>query len=222
MSPRACAPSSRRSLARAGFVYLGDSQIGPSLIFTRTPVTNMDQLRRTKLWTLDNDATKLLLVRALGLTIVALPFDQSRKAFDENRVDGFLAPATGALAFQWSTQARYLLADLNTDYILGCIVIATRSFDRLPFEHQQTLRTAIAKFAARFDDVGQHIDDELLGGLFERQGLNVIHPDAKFRADFDAASRAAWEKLSDKSLPRILLQRVRAFLTAFRAANPTR
>ncbi len=203
---------------RAGLIYLGDSEVGPSMVFTRNPIRTIDELRRVKLWSLDNDATKTKVMTALGLTLVPLPFDKSRAAFDDGRVDGFLAPPTGAMAFQWSTQARYLL-DLHTDYIMACVVIAARAFDRLPIEHQRAVRAAAAKFSVRFDDVGLHADEELLGGLFERQGLKIIRPDASLRAAFSSAAHALWSKLDEKIVPQALLQQVQAMLTAYRAEN---
>jgi TRAP-type transport system periplasmic protein len=214
-------PTFEEEFKRAGFVYLGDSQVGPSIVLTRRPVRSFDELKHTKLWTLDVDPTKARLLGALGMTVVPLSFDESRRAFDDGRVDGFLAPPTGALAFQWATQARYF-TDVTTDHILGCIVVTARAFDRLPFEDQRTVRAAAAKFAARFDDVGAHADEELLGGLFERQGLQRVRVDDRFRAEFDAASRAVWDQLDEKMVPRALLQQVRAILAAYRAANPTR
>jgi TRAP-type C4-dicarboxylate transport system substrate-binding protein len=191
------------------------------MLFTRRPVRTMDELRRVKLWTLDNDPVRTRTMSALGLSLVTMSFDQARPAYEAGRIDGFLAPPTAGLAFQWSTQAHYLV-DLPTDYIMACLVVSTRAFDRLPFEHQRAVRAAAAKFMARFDEVGLHTDAELVGGLFERQGLKVVHHDERFRAEFEAAGRAAWEKLDEATIPRQLIKQVQAILTAYRAANPTR
>jgi TRAP-type C4-dicarboxylate transport system substrate-binding protein len=206
---------------KSGFVFLGDAQLGAGMLFSRKPVHSMNELRQLKLWTLDADPVRTRLMSALGLSLTTLPFAQARPAYEAGRIDGFLAPPTAGLAFQWSTQARYLV-DLPTDYIIACVVVSTRAFDRLPFEHQRAVRAAAAKFMARFEDVGMHTDDELVGGLFERQGLKVIHHDDRFRADFEAAGRAAWEKLDEPTIPRLLIKQVQAILTAYRAANPTR
>jgi TRAP-type C4-dicarboxylate transport system substrate-binding protein len=205
-------------LHKAGFIYVGESQVGPSLIFLRNPVKTFDELKKVKLWSLDVDVTKRALLTALGLTLIPLPFDKSRKAFDDGEVDGFLAPATGAMAFQWSTQARNLVT-LPTDWILGCVVIAARAFDKLPIEHQREVRGALAKFGKRFDEVGEHADDELLGGLFERQGVKLLKLDDRFRADFEAASRAAWTKVDEKLIPRALVEQVTSLLEAYRAGK---
>jgi len=204
---------------KAGYVYLGDAQIGASQFFLRRPVHRFDELRAVKLWTLDNDIVKRQLLGALGLDLVPLSFDQAHAAFEDGRVDGFLAPPTGALAFQWSTQARWLLP-LTTDYIMACVVVSTRAFDRLPFEDQRAVRAAAAKFIVRFDQAGLDADRELTGGLFARQGLQTLPVDDKLRADFEAAARAAWDKVDERTIPRALIKQVQAILVAFRAANP--
>ena len=206
---------------KSGFVYLGDAVIGAGMLFTRRPVHNMDELRRIKLWTLDSDPVRTRLMSALGMSLVTLNFDQARPAYEAGRLDGFLAPPTAGLAFQWSAVAHYLV-DLPTDYIMACVVVSTRAFDRLPFEHQRAVRAAAAKFLARFDDVGLHTDADLVSKLFARQGLKVIHHDERFGAEFEAAGRAAWEKLDEATIPRQLIKQVQAILTAYRVANPTR
>jgi TRAP-type C4-dicarboxylate transport system substrate-binding protein len=206
---------------KSGFVFLGDAQIGAGMLFTRRPVRTMDELKHIKMWTLDNDPVRTRIMTALGLSLATLSFDQARPAYEEGRIDGFLAPPSAGLAFQWSTHAHYLV-DLPTDYIMACLVVSTRAFDRLPFEHQRAVRAAAAKFMVRFDDVGLHSDAELVGGLFARQGLKVLHYDERFRAEFEAAGRAAWEKLDESTIPRQLIKQVQAILTAYRAANPTR
>lgn len=201
---------------KAGFINLGESAIGPSMIFLRQPVHTLDELRRVKLWSLGDDLTKRNLLGALGLTLIPSTFDKSRQIFDRKEIDGFLAPPAGALAFQWSTQARYLL-DVVTDDILGCVVVTANAFDRLTIEQRQVVMAAMAKFLIRFDDVGAHADQELLGGLFERQGVKMIHPDERFRAEFDKASHAAWKSVGAQLAPPQLLEQVQSLLTDYRA-----
>jgi TRAP-type C4-dicarboxylate transport system substrate-binding protein len=202
-------------LKKSGFIYLGGTEIGPSILFLRKPVKSFAELQQVKLWSLADDVTKVQVLGALGLHIVPVSFEQSRAAFDGGEVDGFAAPPTGALAFQWSTQAHYLL-NVVTDWLLGCVVVSARAFDKLPIEHQRVVRAATAKFLVRFDDVGAEADRKLLGGLFERNGMTRIEPDARFQADFAIASQAAWAKLGGMASP-ALLEQVRAILDAHRA-----
>jgi len=202
---------------KAGLVYLGGTEIGPSMILLRNPVRSFAELKQVKLWSLDGDVTKAKLLRALGLTLVPFSFEESRRAFDDKLVDGFLAPPTGALAFQWSTQAHYLL-DVVTDYLLGCVVVSNAAFDKLTPEQRQVVRSATAKFLVRFDDVGATADAQLLGGLFQKNGVTLLEPDAQFRAELERASQAAWKRV-DEIAPPALLEQVRAILETLRAQH---
>jgi TRAP-type C4-dicarboxylate transport system substrate-binding protein len=209
-------PLFEEEFRKAGYVNLGVAVVGPSMIFLRNPVHRFDELRRVKLWSLKDDITKLKLLGALGLTIVPESFDRSRAAYDEGRVDGFLAPPTGALAFQWSTQTRYLL-DVVTDDILGCVVMTMSAYDQLSLDERRALTAAMGTFAVRFDDVTTHTDEQLVGGgLFEKQGLQIIHADAQFRADFERAAHEAWKSGGDL-VPAKLLADVHAMLQEYRA-----
>ena len=179
-SPPACAPCSRRSSKKPGFVYLGDARSGASTVFLRRR-SSFDELKHTRLWDARHDPPKSAAARRHRPDGGAAARSAVRGSLRYKRVDGFLAPPTGALAFQWSTQARYVL-EVPTDYILGCLVVSTRAFDRLPFAHQQAVRAAAAKFAVRFDEVAARMDRELLGGLFARQGLKTVR-EPTLRAD---------------------------------------
>jgi TRAP-type C4-dicarboxylate transport system substrate-binding protein len=201
---------------KAGLVNLGESTLGPSMIFLRKPVRTFAELAKVRLWSLKDDMTKRKLIGAIGLTVVPYTFDDSRAAYDHGLVDGFLAPPTGALGFQWSTQARYLL-DVVTDDILGCMVVTSRALDRISIENRQLISSATAKFILRLEDVGAHSDEQLLGGLFEKQGVTMVRPDAKMRADFDQAARASWEKAA--VVPAALIAEVESLLSEFRGRD---
>ena len=124
-----------------------------------------------KLWSLDLDGIKRTLLAAVGLQLVPLSFDESRGAFDTGRVDGFFSPPTGALAFSVDDAGALRAAAGDRLDLDACVVVSTRAFDRLTFEQQRAVRAAAAKFMARFDDAGAHADEELIGGLFARQGV---------------------------------------------------
>ncbi|MDB4966518.1 MAG: C4-dicarboxylate transporter [Myxococcales bacterium] len=207
-------PMFEEDARKAGFVFLGEAVMGPSVVFLRTPVRSLDELRKTRVWSLDNDETKSAVMRALGLPIVTLPLDGARAAYESGQVDGFLAPPTGAIGFQWSTQARYLL-DLTTDHLLACMVVTRAAFEALPLDHQAIVRSAVAKLLVRFNDESEFSDERLMGGLFQRQGLTVLRPDDRFKKEFQAASEEAWKKL-ETAVPPSLLAQVQTMLAALR------
>jgi TRAP-type C4-dicarboxylate transport system substrate-binding protein len=202
-----------------GFTVLGITGLGPSVFFTRTPVHNLAELRKVRLWRWAADEVGTASSREMGLNLEPLPLYEASRAYDEKRVDGWLGIPAAALAFQWSAQARYLI-DLRNDYLFGCVLVADRAFTRLPVAHQAAIRDAAARLSERYMDLGRRIDDQLLGGLFQKQGLTSLPVSDSFRAEFFDAARAARAKMAERFVSRDLLNRVQGMLADYRAEHP--
>ena len=202
----------------SGYVLLGTTGLGPDVVLSRAPIHSLAELRKARMWRWDLDDVGVALSRQLGFNVVTLPVESAARAFDDGKIDGFLGIPTAALAFQWFSRARYLL-DLRMGYLGGCLFLTNRAFDRLPMNHQQSLRTAGAKLAVRFNDAGREMDDRLLGGLFQKQGVKTLPTSEAMRTDFLAAAKAARQHLGDKLVPAALLERVVAFLVEYRAEH---
>lgn len=203
---------------RSGFVNLGEATLGPEVLLTREPVHSVAELRKTRMWIWDLDESLAVQARALGLSVVPLPVEQAGRAFDEHRIDGFIGIPTGALAFQWTTQARYL-EDLRLGFRQGCVVVASRAFDALPIDAQQVIRSASAKLRVRFEDLGARQDDALIGGLFAKQGIKSVPPSEQFRAElFDLAQQKRGEA-GNRIVPEALLEQMLSWLADYRAEH---
>jgi TRAP-type transport system periplasmic protein len=201
-----------------GFEYVGATGLGPDLVFSRNPIKTWDELTRTKLWVWNVDDATRMVNDALGFSSVALPINDALRAYDEGKIDAFLSAPQGAVAFQWFSRARYLL-NQPLGFSWGCLLIASKAMNRLPHEHQQVLRTAANKAGVRIDAAGRQADSELLGGLFEKQGLKPITGSDSLRRDFLAAARAARDKLGAKLVSPPILQRVLALLADYRSEH---
>jgi TRAP-type C4-dicarboxylate transport system substrate-binding protein len=202
----------------SGFTILGISGLGPSVFFTRTPVYTLAELRKIRLWRWAADEVGTASSREMGLTVEPLPLYEAGRAYDEKRIDGLLGIPAAALAFQWSAQARYLV-DLRNDYLFGCVVIADRTFQRLTVAQQAAMRDAAARLSERYIDLGRRIDDQLLGGLFQKQGLTKLPVSDSFRAEFFDAARVARAKMAERFVSRDLLSRVQSMLADYRAEH---
>jgi TRAP-type C4-dicarboxylate transport system substrate-binding protein len=211
-------PRLDKEFAKSGFVNLGEAGIGSDIIFSRTPVRAFDDLKKTRLWVWDLDDVWLRELPLMGINTVAAPPEQAGAAYDEQRSDGFLGITTAALAFQWSTRAKYY-SDLRVGYMMGCVVVAQSAFDPLPTRAQQIVRAAAAKFMMRMESTGQQQETALLGGLFERQGLKRVAVSDAFRSAFFLEARAARDKLGSSLVPTALLNEVNAWLADYRAEH---
>jgi TRAP-type C4-dicarboxylate transport system substrate-binding protein len=200
-------PTMEQEAQAAGFALLGVATLGQDVVFTRAPVHSLAELRKQRLWRWDGDDAGISTARAMGLTVVPTPVHEAMRAIEAAQIDGFMAIPTAALAFQWSTRTRYLTS-LRAGHLNGCFLVANRAFDRLPIEHQQVVRGAVSKLAGRLEDISRHDDEALVGGLFEKQGLTVVTPSAVFKAEFYAAAEKARAAVTDKLVPRAILDRV--------------
>jgi TRAP-type C4-dicarboxylate transport system substrate-binding protein len=122
----------------------------------------------------------------------------------------------GALAFQWSTQARYM-TDLRLGYLQGCLLVANRAWDRLAHAQRQGVLAAAAKGGMRLEELGRETDQQLMNGLFARQGMKVSAPSQALRLQYFEAARAAREQLSDQVVPRALIDKIMRMLADYRA-----
>ncbi len=213
LSPRFDAEATKR-----GFVNLGVGGVGDILLFSRRPLRTMDDLRAQRFWTWDLDDISRAMLQKMGLTIVPLPVADAARAYDEGRIDGFVATPAAALVYQWSARAHYY-SDLKLGELPACIVLAQRALDPLPLAQQRAVTTAMAKFVGRFEPVGRAQDEALLGGLFERQGLHLAAADAALRAQFFAAARAAREEIGASLVPGELLAATMTLLADYRSEH---
>jgi TRAP-type C4-dicarboxylate transport system substrate-binding protein len=204
---------------KSGFVHLGSTGLGADYAFSRRPVQTLDDLKRLKAWRWDIDEVAQLFDKELGFASVPMPLEDAGQAYDEGKIDGFFSIPTAALAFQWYTRTRYLL-DLPLGYLWGCLLVTQRAFDRLPPEHQGTLRAAGAKLGARLEEIGRAQDEALLHGLFQKQGVTPTEPSAQLRNELYAAALMAREQLGEKLVPKELLREVLAILADYRAEHP--
>jgi TRAP-type transport system periplasmic protein len=203
---------------KAGFVNLGEMGLGPDVIFSRTPLTTMADVKKTRLWIWDLDEVYRETMTAMGMTIVPRPLDSAARDYDRHLLDGFIAVPTAALAFQWSAESRYYI-DLRPSFLRGCLLISSRAFDQLPVAGQQAVKQAAARTIARLEEIGRAQDEALLGGLFEKQGLKKLPTTEAFRAEFFALAQQAREVVAPKLVPEGLLQRVLGMLADYRGVH---
>jgi TRAP-type C4-dicarboxylate transport system substrate-binding protein len=212
-------PTLDKEIEANGFVGLGWGSFGSEVIFSRSPVRSMADLRKGQYWTWSLDELWVKELPAMGIRTLALPVEEAAQAYDEGKVDGFIGVPSAALAFQWSSRAKYF-TNLSAAFLPGCIVISRRALDNITVEQQRVVRAAAAKFAIRFDDVAIRQDDALLGGLFEHQGLKKVPLEPSFVAEFYEAARRVRTELGAKLVAPALLSEVSDWVAEFRRTTP--
>jgi TRAP-type C4-dicarboxylate transport system substrate-binding protein len=209
-------PRLDREFAKAGFTNLGEAGFGSDIIFSRTPVSSMADLRALRLWIWDLDDVDKAELPALGLHVVPLPVGAALAAYESGKLDGFVGIASAALAYQWSARARYL-TDLRVSYLMGCLVIAQTAFDPLPTSAQTAVRGAAARMMREMEDMGHTQDKALVDTLFEKQGMRRVPVSQHFRSEFLDAARAVRTELGTRLTTQALLDEINGWLADYRS-----
>ena len=179
---------------KSGFALLGLTWFGSDILFTRTPVRTMEELRKLRLWIWNLDVVWVAEMEHLGLHVVPLPVDAAGPAYDEGKIDGLLALPSAALVYQWSARSHYF-TDLPIAAMAGCNFLSTSVFDSLSMNAQSALRHAGAKLNLRVSEANGALEDALLGGLFEKQGVKRQPASEQLRVIFFDTARDARERL---------------------------
>jgi TRAP-type C4-dicarboxylate transport system substrate-binding protein len=209
-------PIVEKEFEQNGFVLFGIASFGFQTLFSRNAVSSMADLRKGRYWVWSLDRFSMQQLPAMGVNVVPLPVEAAGQAWDEGRIDGFVAVPSAALAYQWSSRAHFF-STISAGILPGCITVSRRAFDQLPIQHRQIVSAAAAKFAVRFTDVGQEQDKALLSGLFEHQGVKRVPAPAAFASEFFDAAAHAREHIGADLVPKALLDQVVGWLNEYRA-----
>ena len=174
-------PQLEEETRKNGFTYIGEAIIGPSIIFSRTPVRTLADLRHTRLWVWDSIACSAPCCPRWASRPCRCRSTRRRAPTRDGRVDGFIAPPAVALAFQWSAATRYF-TDCSSASSSAAWSSPTAPSTRCRCRRSRALRVASARAKARFEEVGRTQEDQLMHGLFERQGLTAGRTSTRPRA----------------------------------------
>jgi TRAP-type C4-dicarboxylate transport system substrate-binding protein len=210
-------PTVDREFSERGFAELGLGTFGVAVIFSRTPVQSMDDLRQRPMFIWRFDDTFVAFARHMGIRVVPLDLSEGGRAYDEGKIDGFFTVPTAALAFQWLSQVRYF-TPLPGAIIPACVAVSQRALDALSTEQQAIVRHAMVRSVIRNDEIGSQLDDELLGELLQKQGVHRVPVSRSFRSEFLMQAVDAREQ--GRILPELLINQVATWLADRRAQAP--
>jgi TRAP-type transport system periplasmic protein len=208
-----------RTQARAhGMVLLATGSLGTDVVLSRIPIDSLDSLRRLRLWQWDLDLTSVAFTRAMGMHPVPMPVTEAGRAYEEGKTDGFIAVPSAIFGYQWFSQKVYM-TQFPFAPLHACALMTATAYERLPTDLREVVETASVKFGLRIGETTRAQDEELLGGLFAKQGVRSVPVSPMLRAQFLDAAHVARDKLGSQLVPRELLLQVQSFLADYRSEH---
>jgi TRAP-type C4-dicarboxylate transport system substrate-binding protein len=211
-------PVVREQARTQGVVLLTAASLGHDVVVSRVPIDTLETLRRLKLWQWDLEPTTVAYSRAMGLHVVPLPVTDAGRAYEEGKIDGFIAIPSAIFGFQWFAQRLYL-SQFPFAPVYGCVIMTAASYERLPADLRDVVQAAAAKLGRRFAEATRMQDEQLLGGLFEKQGVRNVPVPPELRAQFFEAAHAARDRLGAQVVSRELLLQVQSLLADYRSEH---
>jgi TRAP-type C4-dicarboxylate transport system substrate-binding protein len=203
---------------KRGFVELALGNFGHEILLLRNRIESFGELQKTRIWMWDADTLLHKHMALIGMTMVPGTIERLSSMYDAGQIDGMFVIPTAALAFQWTTRARYFM-EMRSTSLPGCLVISQKTYDQLTFEQQQVLKAASTKFGMRFEDLGMREDALLLNEAFEKQGIKKLPAGAALRAAFLEAANRSREQLGNQVIAPELLKQAIGILSDFRAGR---
>ena len=164
-------PMMREVLADNDLVLIGWGHGGWAHVFSSVPVTDIESLRRTKLFTQSGDDGMVRWYKENGFNPVPLALTDVLMGLNTGLINAYPSPPYGALVFQWYRQTSHML-DVPLGPIYGATVMTERAWQRI----SEADRAAILESAENmadflFDEVPRQ-DREAVAEM-QKRGLTV-------------------------------------------------
>lgn len=165
-------PALEKRLADKGYVLLNWGQGGWVHIFSKQPVSSVDDLKKLKIFSVADNEAMLQLWRQNGFQPVSLAVTDMLTGLQTGMIEALPTTPLAALSLQWFRQTPYM-QDLGLAPLIGATVITQRVWNRLSPEDQKKLKAAAAKTEQRLMREIPDQDKRAVEQMSQR-GMNVV------------------------------------------------
>lgn len=175
-----------------GYEALGWTEVGFSYAYSMKPVSNLGELRSTKVWGLDSPML-IELFGAGGISSIPANVTDVLPALQTGALETVFGPPTAAVAVQWHTRVRYFY-EMKLTYAIGGVFLSQAGWNQVPLHHQPVVKAAFDKHCRLLTPKVRQSDAEALE-FMKKQGVIAIPETAEGRADFERIAGQALEKV---------------------------
>ena len=180
-------PIFERVLADRGLVLLNWGHAGWAHFFTKNRVENLEDLKRTKLYTTAGDDRMLQWYKENGFDPTPLATTDVLLGLSTNLINAHPSPPFVALLFQWYDETPFML-DVPLAPVLGITVVTERTWNQISAEDQRTLRAS-----------AKRLEQDLLRDVpaQERRSIEAMQKRGLTVVELDDAAKASLREVAD-------------------------
>ncbi|MFH1243805.1 MAG: TRAP transporter substrate-binding protein DctP [Pseudomonadota bacterium] len=192
---------------KKGFELLGWAEVGNVNLFSKQPIREVRDLSGLKVWTWSGDPIAKETFVAMGINPIPLAITDVTTALSTGMIDTVYAPPLGALALQWQTSLKYMMA-LPLVHSTGAVLISSNYIQKLPPDLRELLISIFDKAMKELMLDLRRQNTEAIK-IIQDSGLEIISmPKGEALKEFYAVHVKVAEHLTNKIYPKELLERV--------------
>ena len=204
------------SFSKNGYELLGWAEVGFVYVFTKSPVSNLDDMRKQKMWVWQGDQVAEATFKVFGLNPVPLSVIDVMTALQTNMVDGVYTSPLAAVALQWFTKVKYMM-DVPLADASGAVLISKKMYKKIPENHRSTLKTIAKKYMNKLTQLSREDNKKAIETL-KNNGIQIMQPpDAETLDNYYTIGSSARSQLVGKFYSKDLLSKVESALSDLRA-----
>lgn len=178
------------ALADNGFTLLGLSEGGFAYLMSASSLANPEDFPRKKVWVPEGDIISQTTFKNGGVEPISLPVSDVYTSLQTGLIDTIAANPSTVIALQWHSKLSYA-ADFPLVFIMGMLVVDSRTMDSLEAGDQKIVKTRMAA-AFKAMDLQNEKDEQAAREALISNGVSFEVPAAE--------TQAAWRKMAGDSM----------------------
>ncbi|MAE70161.1 MAG: ABC transporter substrate-binding protein [Gemmatimonadetes bacterium] len=209
------------SLEEEGYVLLGWAEVGFVHIFANTPIRDVDDLRKVRMWMWEGDPLAEAFFDAFEINPTPLQITDVLTSLQTGLIDAIYTSPYAAVGLQWFTRVKYMM-DLPFTDALGAVIVTKKQFDKIPMEYRAKVLEICRRHSATLNDLTRQ-DQKTAISRMRKEGIKVIPVDKSMVESWETIGAKAREGLVGKLYDRETLGLVLGALEEYRASreNPS-
>lgn len=205
---------------KKGFKLTDRGEIGWIYFYSKSEVTNLDQLKSLKLWQWGDDSIVSAMYKKLGLNGTPLGVPEVDSALQTGRINGCYGSPLTTVALQWNTKIKFQ-TEMPMSYGIGATVMSLDALKKLSADDQKTMLD-LAKKMGKDIRKGVRKDNVEAGKQMKSKGVKLTTTPPAMVDQFTKAAEEVWNELAGKIYSKDELAMVLKYRDEYRKKHPAK
>jgi TRAP-type C4-dicarboxylate transport system substrate-binding protein len=215
---RVMGPEFEKRIQAKGFRVLCWADAGWSRLFTKTPLTNPDDVGKFKMFAWEGDPDAVEAYKSGGFKPVVIASTDVLPSLQTGLIDAFPSTPLGALALQWFGLAPNML-DLPWAPLEAGMIVSQAAWDTVPAQYQAPMLASARAIGDAMKAEVRRQDAKAIE-VMKTYGLKVNTIDDATRKRWEDKAISMYPMIRGKIVPNEIFDQAKGIAEAWRKAHP--